>query len=190
MNFVAINLTALSMLILVETLVLKAILRESRWFARLLGGGPVARHTMEVTLGVQLPSFSLPAIASDKPLMDADVRGNFAVFLFIARADIASTSVGAFRSMVIGILTHAEECLYVVCEGNYEDALWINQHGSLETTFEGHVRVLSDEKSQLRTKLGIVSTPSCAIFDEDGSLKRVGHPVIGDSVEKQARHAA
>ena len=190
MSFVAINLTALCVLLLAETLVLKAILQESSWFARLLAPGPVARHTMERTLGVQLPNFSLPALDSEKPLTDADVRGRFAIFLFIARTDIASTTGAAFRSMVNGILTHAEECLYMVCECHHEDARWINEHGRLDATYGGYVRVLIDETSQLRTKLGIVSTPSCAIFDEDGSLQRVGHPIVGGLGEKQTRHAA
>lgn len=145
---------------------------------------------MEQTLGVRLPSFGLPAFGSEKPLTDADVRGRFAIFLFIARTDIASTSEAEFCSMVNGILMHAEECLYLVCEGRYEDAVWINEHGRLDATYGGYVRVLIDETAQIRTKLGIVSTPSCAIFDEDGSLKRAGHPVVGKLGEAQARHAA
>ena len=189
MTFVAINLAALTVLISMETLVLKAVLRESAWLARLHRVPAAPRDALELALGAKLPAFSLPALGSSNSLTDSDIRGTFAVFLFIRRADIASNNQDVLRTMVRGLFNHVEECLYVVCECSREDALWIRDRGRFEATYGVAVKVLVDESSHLRTRLGIASTPSCAIFDEDGSLKRVGHP-FGDRGTTQARHAA
>lgn len=182
-----IGLLVLCALVALQTLALKAILRETMWLARLHIRPEAPADAMEQALGATMPKFSMRVLDSEDFITDRDLRGHFTILLFITRADFLRGNEIEFSSMMAGLLTHAEECLYIVCEGDDTDAHWILDRGRLEI-YGRCVRVLIDDNARFRSSLRITSTPSCVIFDEDGSLKRVGHPIAGGNA-RGVRHA-
>ncbi|WP_161816594.1 hypothetical protein [Steroidobacter agaridevorans] len=171
-----ISVVTLSALITLEALTLRTILRETRALQELYGVEP-EHAPRKGSLGMRMPSFSLQEIDSGHLVTDRDMRGQHVMLLFVARSNVLALGVDTFAAVVQGLFTQAGERLYLICEGDTDDARWIRDRSDFSARYGGRLTLLIAPDAHLRKQLRATSMPNCVVFDEKGIVRKIGHPV-------------
>jgi hypothetical protein len=171
------SLTVLCAVVGLETLALKAILVEARRLDELYRSEDAPGDLLAKYIGVKLPTFSLPVLDSIYFVTERELVGRFTIVLFVTRADVTNLGRDVFLSLVRGLSSQSDECLYLVCECGVDDSRWIRDSSGVQELFGENVKILVDPEAELRKAVGISATPTGIAFDEDGNLLKVGSPV-------------
>lgn len=174
MTFVDVAVVGLCLLLTVELSITRLLLRQVRWLSQLHSEPSEQWPESGIRLGMKLPKFSLSSLSTGEVVTDEKLHGQFASFLFLASTDIACGELRSLYTNIEAMLEHAEERLYVVCEGGEKDAQWLRDHAHISRIYGDRVHILVADDSALRAAIGVKSTPSSAMFDASSRVLKVG----------------
>lgn len=175
----AFSYVLLSVLVVLEALALRAVLRRAAGLSRLYSEAK-ARQKREasaesgwaVRRGTRVPEFSAPLLGTDSFVTRSDLEGRETILLFVSPSDASSSaghriyheSTHAFRTMWKTV----DGEVYLVCKGNREDC---------ERLTDGtRARRILDEDGRLFDSFLIDKTPRAVQLDEEARVTRFGEP--------------
>jgi hypothetical protein len=166
-------------LILLETVVLRVILRKTMWFQRFYAGSNPANLNQNDLLmsETSTPQFSLPALQTGKMVTTANLIGHRTLLCFVSPQP---TPLHRTLKAALHAWWHKMEGrVYIVCTGSEPACRELVGESAKGFPLE---RTIVDEAGILAQRFLIVNTPQAVELDENGQVKRVGSP---ESVELQ-----
>lgn len=131
--------------------------------------------------GKPVPPFSFPVLDEPAAFTEQDLLGRTTMLLFVTDTDARRVGDRVVHSILNGLCSQCDERLNIAVEGPAAECRWFRDHYQLDEFYKDKVRLLVAQDAGIRYGLGITSMPSCAVFNDDGTLKKVGAPVFEDA---------
>jgi hypothetical protein len=169
-------------IVLLETMMLREILRRTVRFKRLYAAPQNRSERPQLTTGTLAPDFVSQLVGSGRIVTTADLKGHSTILLFISPSD-ASSPVYEKLSLGTHALWHkADGNLYLVCSGEQEACRRIMRDYHVEGFNRGRVPILLDEKGLIAASFLITGTPQAVMLDEEARVSRYGYPAADGKV--------
>jgi hypothetical protein len=131
--------------------------------------------------GKPAPPFSFQVLDEQTAFTEQDLLGRTTMLLFVTVIDARRLGDRVVHSILYGLSGQCDERLNIAVEGSTADCRWFRDHYRLDDFYKDKVRLLVAQDVGIRYWLGITDMPSCAVFNDDGTLKKVGAPVLEDA---------
>lgn len=180
------SLVLLCLIVIVQTQTLRLVLESARQFSERIEMKPPEVDDATPAIGKMPPALALRALGNQSIFTEQMLLGRTTMILFLTVSDTRALGYSVVSSIIHGLSSQCEERLNIVVEGGEADCLWLRDQFGLARFYGNTVHLLVAEDSTVRQHLGLKTTPSCAVFGEDGTLRKVGAPFL-DSAKRTTR---
>jgi hypothetical protein len=173
-------------LVVLETLLLREILRKTIRFKRLYAdftGDEQGQKSLKLRAGARVADFSAPMLDTDKHLTISDFEGHPSILLFVRPE--TSPSYKNLPAAIHGMWQKSDGHLFLICGGNEAACRQLIRDNPVWGLSGDQVPVVLDEAGRIAKSFFIDSTPQAVMLDEDFRVIRYGYPVpeTGDEAE-------
>jgi hypothetical protein len=185
-GFFAVSYVLLWALVVIETVLLREVLRRTIWFRRFHdefsrgSKGPVGKSLPQ---GSRAPEFSAPLLGTEMFLRSSDLKGNPSILLFVS----AEEESPHYKNLAIAIHAWWHEKnghVYLVCKGSEEGCRQFAHDYCSQWLEEHRLPVLLDEDGQIARSFLIEEMPQAVSLDSETRIDRYGYPSSHEEAEE------
>jgi hypothetical protein len=165
----------LCVLVVLETLLLREILRKTVRYKRLFADVAGKVQFIKLSPGTRLSDFRGQLLGTNRKLSISDFLGHTSILLFINPE--SSQSYKSLPAAIHGMWQKSEGHLYLVCNGNEAACRQLVRDNAVSGWAENQVPVVLDPAGKITQQFLIDSTPQAVLLDDEFRVIRYGYPV-------------
>lgn len=180
-SILGLNYTILCVLVGLEAVVLRGVLRDALSIKQLYGDKGHRVTSDQLAIGTPAPEFAAPILGTRTTVKSAQLKGRTTILLFLSPSEASSP---LYRNVAAGIhaLWHkAEGSLYIVCSGHKQPCRQLVLEHRVRG-LDGQIPVILDKESRVAKRFLISTTPQAVILDYDARVRRYGRPVSKEEI--------
>lgn len=171
--FVAASYVVLIVIVLVEGVALRLVVRDILWFKRLMTDFPEDDY---LPAHSKIPPFRALRVGGGIVLSE-ELCDSESILLFVRPSDEGSPRYRHLGYMMFSLWHKVEGRLYAVCNGTEgECAEWATHY--LQNTSHPHTfTTIVDQDGRIAHSFKVGTTPRAVLIDESGAIARYGEPI-------------
>ena len=178
-GFFVVSYVVLWMVVVLESLLLREVLRGTVKFKRLRE--ELSSRKRWSPASMTAPDFTVPILQTGKSLTTSDLKDQLSMLVFISAAH-TSPFYASLNFALRGMWNKVQGHIYLVCHGNEASCGQIAKDYALFEHTKDEVPILLDEDGKITAAFGITSTPQAVELDKDLRVRRRGQPVQDEPI--------
>jgi hypothetical protein len=167
--------SGLCLLVFLEALMLRKILRETLWFKRL--STEISRADWKgLTVGTRVSKFTAEVLDTGETFHSSRLNGQPTILLFVSPNDAPSQFYSNLEVVIHALWHKTKGHIYLVCTGAETPCRHLVHDHCAKAFSTNRVRTILDRTGYIAGVFRIVGTPQAVELDEDARIRRYGRP--------------